>query len=146
MSSLALRVRRRISSGGDPEAGGTSEISGAKEGTGGELTCSGWFVAERQELIGFERERGVGAPLVVGELHLKDAGSQDLHYGSYLSSVQAALGQVPGDGYHVEDVYRVLHLSPRVPNSLRTSGICAPTDDPPAADRRRSHVGLHLEV
>src|SRR5215217_5383621 len=81
------------------------------------LACSRWFVAEHQELIGFERERSVRASLVVGKLHLEDAGRQDLHDGPYLSSVQTPFGQVPGDGYHVQDVYGVLHLVPRVPSN-----------------------------
>ena len=81
------------------------------------LACSRWFVAEHQELIGFECEGSVGASLLVGIPHLEDAGSQDPHDSPYLSSVRTPFGQVPDDSYYVQDVYGVHHLVPRVPSS-----------------------------
>jgi hypothetical protein len=61
----------------------------------------------------FEREWLTEASVQPADDTPPQQGSDLYQACSYLSSVQTPLGQVFDDGYHVQDVYGVLHLTPR---------------------------------
>ena len=64
------------------------------------------------ELIGTERERGVGAPLPIAELHLKGlAAAQDVDDRAYLSPSQVDCGEIDGQRHHFEKLSCVFHLA-----------------------------------
>src|SRR3990170_2301503 len=69
------------------------------------------LVMKHEELTSCQGERGVGSALIVRKLDLEDAGGQRLHDRADLPPVQATFRQILGQGHHVQDVYRVLHLS-----------------------------------
>lgn len=64
---------------------------------------------ENEELARVEGKRSVGTAIVVRELYLEGAGGQRLDHGTNLTPVEAGLGQVLGEGHHVQKVYRVVH-------------------------------------
>jgi hypothetical protein len=65
-------------------------------------------IVQNHQLAVAERELSVGMPLVIGELHLEDAGSKDFDDSADLATEQAPLGQIGGESNDIKESNGVL--------------------------------------